>query len=64
MKKFKIKEITSMNLKFQGDGGIVVEMDSDKLKLICDKCLKKDICEDECLIYELSVNDFKMDFSE
>lgn len=62
MKKFKIKEITSIDLKFQGDNGIVIEMDYDKLKPICDNCLKKDICKDECLIYELSVDNFKMDF--
>lgn len=62
MKKFKIKEITSMDLKFQGDGGVVIEMDSEQLKPICDNCLKKDICEDECLVYELSVDNFKMDF--
>ena len=49
-----------MDLKFQGDGGIVIEMNTEQLKPICDNCSKKDVCKDECLIYELSVDNFKM----
>ena len=49
----------NIDLKFQGDDGIVVGMDSDEIKLICGNCLQKDICKDECLLYELSVDDFK-----